>query len=80
MATHCINIHKDQMLGDTKLRDSEVVKTLLTFTILQSIGVEGTETELESVEEDWRNKLQSWAPRGLNVREDGPIRLRQKNQ
>ena len=80
LATHCINIHTDQMLGDTKLRDSAVVNSLLKFTILQSIGVDGTETELESVEEDWRNKLQSWAPRGLNTREDGPTRLRQKNQ
>ena len=66
------------MVGDSNLSSTETVKSLLHFTLLQSVGVDGTEAELASVEEEWRNRLQSWAPVGLNIREDGPTRLRRK--
>ena len=66
------------MVGDTKLANSDNVKSLLKFTLLQSVGVDGSAEDLASLEEDWRNRLQCWAPVGLNVREDGPTRLRRK--
>ena len=50
-------------------------------TLLQHLavsGVNGSIGDLEELEEQWRNKLQSWSPLGLNVREDGPVRLRTK--
>ena len=38
-----------------------------------------TADKLVELEESWRNRLQTWAPLGLNVREDGPDKLRRKN-
>ena len=66
------------MVGDTKLTSPDSVKSFLSFTLLESIGVDGSEGELACVEEQWRNRLQCWAPVGLNIREDGPSRLRRK--
>ena len=66
------------MVGDGKLFSTEEIKQHLQFTILQSVGVNGSLEELEELEEQWRNKLQSWSPIGLNVREDGPVRMRTK--
>ena len=54
------------------------VRTLLTLTFLESVGEQGSSEALERCEEQWRNKLQSWAPSGLNIREDGPQQLRRK--
>ena len=66
------------MVGDNKLANTEDVKYLLKFTLLQSVGVNGSVEDLASLEEEWRNRLQCWAPVGLNIREDGPTRLRNK--
>jgi hypothetical protein len=66
------------MVGPGKLLNSDTVKAYLNFTILESVGVDGSEKELEEMEEVWRNRLQSWAPAGLNIREDGPSKLRTK--
>ena len=66
------------MVGDAKLSSTENIKSLLTLTLLQSVGRDGTEDDLASLEEVWRNRLQCWAPQGLNMREDGPSRLRKK--
>ena len=78
LATHCLSQHPDTMVGAGKLFASQDVKNLLTFTLLQSVGEEGTVESLEICEEQWRNKLQSWSPNGLNIREDGPQLLRKK--
>ena len=78
MASHCLTHHKDTMVGGNKLFATKDIKDLLCFTILQSVGVNGSIGDLEELEEQWRNKLQSWSPLGLNVREDGPVRLRTK--
>jgi hypothetical protein len=77
LATHCIRVHRD-MVGHNKLTTTDNIKACLSFTILESVGIGGTVGELEEVEEVWRNRLQSWAPGGLNTREDGPARLRTK--
>ena len=66
------------MVGATKLNNSDDVKSFLKFTLLESVGVNGSAEDLALLEEVWRNRLQCWAPVGLNVREDGPTRLRRK--
>ena len=66
------------MVGGDKLFATKDIKGLLSFTILQSVGVNGSVADLDELEEQWRNKLQSWSPLGLNVREDGPVGLRTK--
>ena len=66
------------MVGDTKLTSPDSVKSLLSFTLLETVGIDSLEEELACVEEQWRNRLQCWAPIGLNIREDGPSRLRRK--
>jgi hypothetical protein len=78
LATHCTGQHKDQMVGAGKLFDSGDIKRLLTFTLLESVGLDGSFESLERCEEQWRNKMQSWFPSGLNIREDGPKLLRKK--
>ena len=66
------------MVGAGKLFVNSDIKRLLTFTLLESVGMDGSVESLERCEEQWRNKLQSWTPNGLNIREDGPQLLRQK--
>ena len=66
------------MVGDTKLTNSDNVKSLMKFTLLESVGEKGSAEDLASMEEKWRNRLQCWAPVGSNVRDDGPTRLRRK--
>ena len=78
LATHCIGHHQDTMVGGGKLTTTRDVRTLLTLTFLESVGEQGSFEALERCEEQWRNKLQSWAPSGLNIREDGPQQLRRK--
>ena len=69
-------MHSD-ILAD-KLTMSNDIKEQFTLTLVQSVGKNGSEEELEQLEEEWRNRLNSWAPLGLNTREDGPERLRRK--
>ena len=79
LATHCIGHHEDTMVGGGKLFTTREVQNLLILTLLESVGKDGSFEALELCEEQWRNKLQSWAPTGLNIREDGPQHLRRKN-
>ena len=72
MAKHCVRVHTDSMVD--KLSNSTDIKEQLKFTILES----GTPESLEELEETWRNRLKTWAPHGLNTREDGPERLRHR--
>ena len=78
LATHCIIEHSDLMVGDDKLRNTEDVKQILEFTILDR-ALDGTEETFVRLEEKWRNKLKSWEPHGLNSRNDGPKELRRKH-
>ena len=74
LAKHCFNTHRDSMV-DKPFFDSKEIQGLLKFTILETSSLDS----LEQVEENWRNRLQTWAPLGLNTREDGPGRFRKKN-
>jgi hypothetical protein len=51
------------------------IQDSLKFTILESSS---SPEKLVELEESWRNRLQTWAPLGLNLREDGPDKLRRK--
>ena len=77
LASHCINMHPD-LVGPGKMFNTDFIKASIDFTILESVGVNGSDDELAELEEIWRNRLQTWAPSGLNVREDGPSRMRHK--
>ena len=66
------------MEGPGKLTDSADIRNLLHLTVLESVGEGGNAETLERCEEQWRNNLQSWAPNGLNSREDGPQSSRKK--
>ena len=65
-------MHPD-MVGPGKLFNTAYIKANIDFTILESVGVYGSDEELAELEEIWRNRLQTWAPR-----EDGPSRMRNK--
>ena len=60
LASHCMNIHKDTMVGTNKLMATQDIHASLQFTILQSVGSAGSYEDLEELEEQWRNRLQSW--------------------
>ena len=70
LASHCILQHKDMALDTTAN-----IQHSLKFTILESSSSPEILVELE---ESWRNRLQTWAPLGLNIREDGPDKLLRK--
>ena len=40
------------------------------FILLESLGEDSSLEELKKKEDVWRNRLESWAPSGLNTRED----------
>ena len=69
MATHCIEMHRE-MVGATKLTGTDEVKSKIKFTLLQSVGLSAGDEELKKLENKWRDKLQSWAPMGLNTKDD----------
>ena len=69
MATHCIEMHRE-MVGATKLTGTDEVKSKIKFTLLQSVGLSAGDEELKKLENKWRDKLQSWAPLGLNTKDD----------
>ena len=62
MASHCSLYHTDSMVGKGKLSTSELVKSSLTFTLLESVGPNGSAEDLDQCEEIWRNKLNAWVP------------------
>ena len=72
----CNNLYMVIMVGAGKLSTTQDIRSLLTLTLLDSVGQEGSEDDLEQCEELWRNKLCSWAPNGLNMRQDGPENMR----
>jgi general stress protein 26 len=63
------------VVGNGKLFSTEDIKQHLTFSLLESVGEDGLQEDLQELEEKWRDRLQSWFPLGLNIREDGPNRL-----
>ena len=77
-ATHCIENHAEVMVGPRALFDSEELKQHIKFILLESFEESANPERLEKAEEYWRNTLSTWAPNGLNTREDGPTRLRRK--
>jgi hypothetical protein len=77
MATHCSNLHPLEMVGENKLKDTDSIRSLLQFTILERAADESPVT-LTRLEEKWRNNLRSWFLLGLNTRDDGPKELRKK--
>ena len=77
MATHCSNLHPLEMVGETKLKDTDAIRSFLQFTILER-AVDESPVTLTRLEEKWRNNLRSWFPLGLNTRDDGPKELRKK--
>ena len=70
LATHCIEKHRGSMVGKTKLRGVEEIKSFLKFTLVDCVGENGSQEELKKLEDRWRDRLTSWAPLGLNTRED----------
>ena len=58
------------LIGQDKLRSTSDVKNTFKFTLLESIGPTGELSELQKLEDVWRDRLSSWVPSGLNKRED----------
>jgi len=58
------------MVGKTKLRAVDEIKSLLKFTLVDCLGDDGSQEELKKLEDRWRDRLSSWAPLGLNTRDD----------
>ena len=69
LATHCIDDHSEIARPD-KLLSTNDVKAQFSFTLLEAIGEGGTDDQLKKLEDVWRDRLQSWAPLGLNTKED----------
>ena len=69
LATHCIDDHSEIARPD-KLLSTNDVKAQFSFTLLEAIGEGGTDEQLKKLEDVWRDRLQSWAPLGLNTKED----------
>ena len=38
MASHCTLYHKDSMVGTGKLATTELVRSSITFTLIESVG------------------------------------------
>ena len=58
------------MVGSNKLRSADEIRSFLQFTLVDSLWQGGTEEEFKQMEDRWRDKLTSWAPLGLNTRDD----------
>ena len=69
LASHCATQHK-HLLGSDKLKTVAEVKSGFKFTLLESLGPDGSLEELKRREDVWRTRLDSWAPAGLNTKED----------
>ena len=78
LASHCSTQHRSTMVGKNMISTTKDVRDHLTLTLLQSVGKDGSPDDLEQCEEQWRNRLQTWVPQGLNSREDGPALMRKK--
>ena len=69
LASHCVKYH-DHLVGAHTLYDLDEVKSSLKFILLESLGGEASLEDLKFKENIWRNRLESWAPLGLNTRND----------
>ena len=69
LATHCTIAHKN-LKGAEKLYDLEEVKSAFKLILIEALGKDAELEELKKKEDLWRTRLESWAPMGLNVRED----------
>ena len=69
LASHCVTNHKE-LVGVNMLYDLDEVRSALKFTLLESLGENADLNELKRKEDTWRTRLESWAPSGLNIRED----------
>ena len=61
---------KVKLIGADKLSTTEEVRDAFSLILLESLGEESTLADLKKKEDTWRNRLDSWAPSGLNTRED----------
>ena len=48
----------------------DVIKKMMTFVLLESVGENVSKKDLKKLENVWRDRLQSWHPLGLNTRDD----------
>ena len=69
LAAHCAKNHRE-LVGVHSLYDLTEVRSALRFTMLESLGQNADLNELKKKEDMWRTRLESWAPTGLNVKED----------
>ena len=69
LAKHCAHSHRE-LIGADKLSTTEEVRDAFSLILLESLGEESTLADLKKKEDTWRNRLDSWAPSGLNTRED----------
>ena len=69
LASHCVKNHPG-LVGENTLYGLDEVRNAFRFTLLESLGDGAHLNELKNREEVWRNRLESWHPVGLNVRED----------
>ena len=70
MANHCIDVHKNSMVGRNKLMKVDEIKSFLKFTLVDSLGENCSADDMKKLEDRWRDRLTSWAPLGLNTRDD----------
>ena len=70
MANHCIDVHSNTMVGKKKLLNANELKSLLQFTLIDSVGEDCPASDLKKLEDRWRDRLSSWVPQGLNTRDD----------
>ena len=69
LASHCVISHSD-LTGPGKLVELEEVKSSLKLILLEALGKNAELKDLRALEDVWRTRLESWAPAGLNSRED----------
>ena len=69
LAKHCAQQHRN-FIGADKLFKTEEVRASFKFILLESLGEESQIEDLKKKEDTWRTRLDSWAPSGLNTRED----------
>ena len=70
MANHCIDMHSNTMVGKKRLMKADEVKSLLQFTLIDSVGEDCPASDLKKLEDGWRDKLSSWVPQGMNTKDD----------
>ena len=69
LASHCVAKHK-HLVGENKLYEVDEVKVAFKLILLEALGPNISLDELKKKEGVWRTKLESWAPIGLNTRDD----------